>query len=132
MSSTCRGKSRLVHEFAERARAVGARVVVAHCASHGKNVPLLGYLDMLRDDFQITDRDDATASACREIQWRDRPRLSVRGQMERQLMNCLACNHSDPERAKFCLVIPYLRFGSTPQSETREAPTRKHLADKIV
>jgi class 3 adenylate cyclase len=62
------GKSRLVYEFVERARAAGFHVLVGHCASHGKNVPLLGYLEMLRSNYGLGDRDAPAAARAKITQ----------------------------------------------------------------
>ncbi len=51
------GKSRLCAEFVEGCRARGIRVNEAHCPAHGKNIPFLPLLQMLRDIFEIEDRD---------------------------------------------------------------------------
>jgi class 3 adenylate cyclase/tetratricopeptide (TPR) repeat protein len=51
------GKSRLCHEFVERCRARGIRVNEAHCPAHGKTIPYLPLLEMLRDIFGIDARD---------------------------------------------------------------------------
>ena len=51
------GKSRLCLEFVERCRARGIRVNEAHCPAHGKTVPYLPLLEMLRDIFGIEARD---------------------------------------------------------------------------
>jgi class 3 adenylate cyclase len=51
------GKSRLCLEFVERCRARGIRVNEAHCPAHGKTVPYLPLLEMLRDIFDIDARD---------------------------------------------------------------------------
>jgi predicted ATPase/class 3 adenylate cyclase len=51
------GKSRLCLEFVERCRARGIRVNEAHCPAHGKTVPYLPLLEMLRDIFGIDARD---------------------------------------------------------------------------
>ena len=51
------GKSRLCLEFVERCRARGIRVNEAHCPAHGKTVPYLPLLEMLRDIFGIEVRD---------------------------------------------------------------------------
>ncbi|MEA2404678.1 MAG: hypothetical protein QOE08_1325, partial [Thermoleophilaceae bacterium] len=52
------GKSRLCHEFAERCRARGIQVTVGSGTAHGRRVPLLPVLEMLRDYFGIQDGDD--------------------------------------------------------------------------
>jgi len=51
------GKSRLCHEFAERARASGIEVFEAQAQSHGRETPFLPVLQMLRAYFGITDAD---------------------------------------------------------------------------
>jgi predicted ATPase/class 3 adenylate cyclase len=51
------GKSRLTYEFSERCRTRGATVFEAHAVAHGKTVPLLGVLELVRSYFGITDRD---------------------------------------------------------------------------
>src|SRR2546423_5395911 len=60
------GKSRLTHEFATRCRARGAVVFEAHGVAHGKTVPLLPVLELLRSYFGIGERDD-DAEARRKI-----------------------------------------------------------------
>jgi class 3 adenylate cyclase/tetratricopeptide (TPR) repeat protein len=58
------GKSRLVKEFLDSVRRAGAHVGVGHCPSHGTQVPLLGYFNLMRNNFDVGDRDDpATARA---------------------------------------------------------------------
>jgi class 3 adenylate cyclase len=51
------GKSRLCHEFTERARAQGIAVYDAHCVAHGRMIPFLPVLELLRGYFGITDQD---------------------------------------------------------------------------
>jgi len=51
------GKSRLCFEFAERCRARGIPVREAHCVSHGKLVPYLPILELLRTYFGIGEHD---------------------------------------------------------------------------
>ncbi len=51
------GKSRLCFEFVERCRARGVRVNEGHCPAHGKTIPYLPLLEMLRDIFGIAERD---------------------------------------------------------------------------
>jgi class 3 adenylate cyclase/tetratricopeptide (TPR) repeat protein len=53
------GKSRLCFEFAERCRARGIPVYEAHCPAHGKVVPFLPLLELLRSYFGIDERDSA-------------------------------------------------------------------------
>ena len=58
------GKSRLCLQFVEQCRARGIRVLEAHCPAHGKTVPLLPILELLRNSFGITAED--TDQAARE------------------------------------------------------------------
>jgi len=51
------GKSRLCAEFVERCRARGLMVYEAHCPAHGKTIPYLSLLELLRNLFGITDQD---------------------------------------------------------------------------
>jgi adenylate cyclase len=51
------GKSRLCLEFVEGCRARDIRVLEAHCPAHGKTVPLLPILQLLRSSFGITAQD---------------------------------------------------------------------------
>ncbi|MDH3211251.1 MAG: AAA family ATPase [Myxococcales bacterium] len=51
------GKSRLCFELAERCRARGLTVREAHAVPHGKSIPLLPVLEMLRAIFGVEDRD---------------------------------------------------------------------------
>ncbi|HEY3239914.1 MAG TPA: AAA family ATPase, partial [Acidimicrobiia bacterium] len=58
------GKSRLCHEFAERCRADGVEVFVAHGLAHARSVPFVPVLEILRSQFGIGEGDDpATARA---------------------------------------------------------------------
>jgi class 3 adenylate cyclase/tetratricopeptide (TPR) repeat protein len=52
------GKSRLCFEFIEACRAQGARVHQGKCVAHGKNISLLPILQVLREYYGITLRDD--------------------------------------------------------------------------
>ncbi len=52
------GKSRLCFEFLERCRARGMEVFEARAVSHGKNIPLLPVLELVRAYFGVTLRDD--------------------------------------------------------------------------
>jgi class 3 adenylate cyclase/tetratricopeptide (TPR) repeat protein len=56
------GKSRLCREFAERCSERGLRVTVGAGVAHGRRVPLLPVIDMLRAYFGITGDDDAAAA----------------------------------------------------------------------
>jgi class 3 adenylate cyclase/tetratricopeptide (TPR) repeat protein len=51
------GKSRLCAEFVASCRARGIRVNEGHCPAHGKTVPYLPLLEILRDIFEVEDRD---------------------------------------------------------------------------
>ena len=56
------GKSRLCFEFAEQCRARGVQVNEAHAVAHGKLIPFLPVLEMLRAIFDIGEQDaDRTA-----------------------------------------------------------------------
>src|SRR5438094_5078436 len=56
------GESRLCHELAERARGQRIRVQAAHCVAHGKMIPFLPVLELLRDFFEITAQDGDEAA----------------------------------------------------------------------
>ena len=51
------GKSRLCHEFMERSRAQGVLVRHVYGVAHGKRIPLLPVLDLMRQVFGIGARD---------------------------------------------------------------------------
>jgi class 3 adenylate cyclase/tetratricopeptide (TPR) repeat protein len=51
------GKSRLCHEFSDRRRAKGTPVYHVAGQAHAKSVPLMPLLQLLRDYFEITERD---------------------------------------------------------------------------
>jgi class 3 adenylate cyclase/tetratricopeptide (TPR) repeat protein len=51
------GKSRLCHEFAERARTNGIEVFECQGQSHGREIPFMPVLQMLRSYFGIADGD---------------------------------------------------------------------------
>jgi predicted ATPase/class 3 adenylate cyclase len=51
------GKSRLCHELVERARAEGIEVFEAQAQAHGREVPFMPVLQMLRAYFGIADND---------------------------------------------------------------------------
>jgi len=51
------GKSRLCHEFAERARTAGVEVFEAQAQAHGSEIPFMPVLQMLRAYFGIADED---------------------------------------------------------------------------
>jgi adenylate cyclase len=53
------GKSRLCHEFAQRRRADGFEVFVAHGLAHARTVPFAPVLEVLRSQFGIEERDEA-------------------------------------------------------------------------
>src|SRR5262249_29398921 len=56
------GKSRLCYEFATRCRARGLTVFEAHGLAHGKAIPLLPWLELLRGAFGVSDADGAEAA----------------------------------------------------------------------
>ena len=56
------GKSRLCAEFVARCRARGLSVYEAHCPSHGRTVPFLPILALLRSYFGIGERDSAATA----------------------------------------------------------------------
>jgi class 3 adenylate cyclase len=56
------GKSRLCHELTERARAQGVPVHTAHCVAHGKMIPFLPVLELMRDFFGLTEQDSDEAA----------------------------------------------------------------------
>jgi class 3 adenylate cyclase len=60
------GKSRLCLEFLEGARAKGIQVREGHCLAHGRTVPLLPVLEILRGFFEIAD-DDSLLTARNKI-----------------------------------------------------------------
>jgi adenylate cyclase len=51
------GKSRLCAEFVESCRARGLAVYEAHCPAHGKTIPYLPLLELLRNLFGIEEQD---------------------------------------------------------------------------
>jgi len=51
------GKSRLCHEFAERCRAQGIEVFECQAQAHGRDIPFMPVLQMLRSYFGIADSD---------------------------------------------------------------------------
>jgi len=51
------GKSRICAEFVELCRARGLAVYEAHCPAHGKTIPYLPLLELLRNLFGITEQD---------------------------------------------------------------------------
>lgn len=51
------GKSRLYHEFVERCRSEGTEVFQAQGQAHGKSIPFMPILQMLRAFFAIEDND---------------------------------------------------------------------------
>jgi predicted ATPase/class 3 adenylate cyclase len=54
------GKSRLCFEFVERCRARGLDIYEAHCPAHGKTVPFLPALELMRGYFGITEQGPDT------------------------------------------------------------------------
>ena len=60
------GKSRLCYEFVTQCRARGLPVYEAHCPAHGKNIPYLPILELLRNFFGVRVQDD-NAQARKQI-----------------------------------------------------------------
>jgi class 3 adenylate cyclase/tetratricopeptide (TPR) repeat protein len=60
------GKSRLAHEFAERCAAEGIPVQRTRAVAHGREVPLLPILELMRTTLGVADTDEA-ATARRRI-----------------------------------------------------------------
>jgi len=56
------GKSRLCLEFAEQVSAKSIAIQQAHCPPHGKVIPLLPALELMRGIFGITERDAPQAA----------------------------------------------------------------------
>jgi class 3 adenylate cyclase/DNA-binding SARP family transcriptional activator/DNA-binding IscR family transcriptional regulator len=61
------GKSRLCHEFLERCRQRGLHATVGSGVAHGRQVPLLPVIQMLRAYFGIAGHDDASAARAKVI-----------------------------------------------------------------
>ncbi len=55
------GKSRLCHELVERCRAQGLLVLEGHAVAHGKNIPFLPVLEIVRAYYGITEQDSERA-----------------------------------------------------------------------
>ncbi len=51
------GKSRLCHEFIQKARANGVPVYESHCPAHGQAIPFLPILELWRNYFGVIERD---------------------------------------------------------------------------
>ncbi len=56
------GKSRLFYEFAESCRARGYEVIEAHCVAHGRMLPFLPVIELLRGYFKIGAEDSERSS----------------------------------------------------------------------
>jgi adenylate cyclase len=56
------GKSRLCFEFAEHCRAQGLQVFTGRGVAHGKNLPFLPILDLIRSIFDVQPDDDGVAT----------------------------------------------------------------------
>jgi class 3 adenylate cyclase/tetratricopeptide (TPR) repeat protein len=59
------GKSRLCFEFSERCRRRGTRVRVAQALAHGRAIPFLPLLELLRDFFGVGEEEDDAAARAR-------------------------------------------------------------------
>lgn len=57
------GKTRLVFEFTQRAKAQGAVVMAGHCTADGRNVPFLPFLEVVRQAFRLRADEDPPAIA---------------------------------------------------------------------
>jgi len=55
------GKSRLFWEFAAQCRSRGILVLLARGAPHGRSIPLLPVVELLRGYFDVGEHDDAAA-----------------------------------------------------------------------
>jgi class 3 adenylate cyclase/tetratricopeptide (TPR) repeat protein len=53
------GKSRMTYEFTERCRARGLPVYTAHCVAHGRMIPFLPVLELLREFNGIEESDNS-------------------------------------------------------------------------
>ena len=51
------GKTRLCHEFVRRCRARGIEFIESHAVPHGKSIPLLPWMELMRNGFGITAHD---------------------------------------------------------------------------
>ena len=60
------GKSRLCYEFIQRCRGRGIVVYEAHCVTHGKMIPFVPILEMLRGYFGVSEQD-GTEEARRKV-----------------------------------------------------------------
>ena len=76
------GKSRLIHEFAERCRSRGVDVFATHALAHAQSAPFVPVLELLRGLFGITETDDPQTA-------RDRVSESVRS-LDRSVEDSLA------------------------------------------
>jgi class 3 adenylate cyclase/tetratricopeptide (TPR) repeat protein len=56
------GKSRICHEFLERARTRGLGVFTGHCHAHATQIPFLPVVELLRSYYGIEETDDAQTS----------------------------------------------------------------------
>ena len=52
------GKTRLVFELTQAAEAASAMVMTGHCASDGRNVPFLPFLEVVRSAFRLHSEDE--------------------------------------------------------------------------
>ena len=111
------GKSRLVHEFCERCRERGLRMITASCPPHGKNIALGLQMAATRSWFELSESDD-----------RETARNKVAGQMSR----------ADPAlAADVPLMLDFLGLaepGSAPVSLDSEVRMReiKRIAERLL
>ena len=99
------GKSRLCHEFAERCRERGIEVFECQAQAHGRSIPFMPVLQMLRSYFGIGDGD---------------PERIVREKIAGRTLLL------DPELRRG--PAPALRFPRRPRSPTARAPAQRRGA----
>src|SRR3970040_3116058 len=52
------GKSRLIHEFKSSIRDEEINYLEGHCISYGKSFSYLSFIDIIKNNFTVDDRDD--------------------------------------------------------------------------
>jgi class 3 adenylate cyclase/tetratricopeptide (TPR) repeat protein len=98
------GKSRLCREFSERCRERGLEVAVGGGVAHGRRVPLLPVIEMLRGYFGISEYDDPPAA-------RTTIASALRDEADRDLLPVLFefLGAPDPERPVPAQMAPEAR-----------------------
>ena len=89
------GKSRLCREIVDRWRREGVSVAEAHCPAHGRSLPFLVLVDLLRSFFGIPPADRPTASRRRIRMHLRRLRRALEDELP-LLSDVLGC--ADPKR----------------------------------